>query len=356
MVWDICGGVLNRVRTESWPFNRIVVVMFVGSAVISGIVLTILWQLTKSYWVVFCAGSLIVALAGMIIFLIVVVRKKIVVFVMKLCYTLDEMLNDTENLTYNLVEETLFSKVNYRLKRLYEAQRQERRRIEEERRALQELISDIAHQVKTPIANLKMINSILQEETIPKEKKQELLVSADGQIDRLDFCMQAMIKTSRLETGVITLEKKLVPIYNTIASALGGILLEAEKKQLAVHVECNENLMLPHDIKWTTEAIFNILDNAVKYTSAKGKIDLSVTKWECYTRIDIKDNGRGIAEKYQAEIFKRFYREEAVHDIQGIGIGLFLAREIITMQGGYIKVASEVGKGSQFTIFLPNNF
>lgn len=208
------------------------------------------------------------------------------------------------------------------------------------------------HQVKTPIANLKMINNTLLENEVPPQKQKEFLTAQASQLDKLDFLMQAMIKTSRLETGVISLEQRQQPIYDTLAAALGGILLNAEKKQIDVQVECPEHLDARHDRKWTSEALFNILDNAVKYTPAGGQIRVSVEGWEMYVKIDIADTGIGISEQHQGTVFKRFYREDAVHDVDGIGIGLYLAREIVTLQGGYIRVASEVGKGSTFSVFL----
>ena len=162
-----------------------------------------------------------------------------------------------------------------------------------------------------------------------------------------------MVKTSRLETGVITMEKKTVPFTDTLTAALNSVLAPLEKKQITLLVDCPEHLTFSHDSRWTAEALYNILDNAVKYTPAYGNISVNVQEWELYFKIDIADTGRGIPEKEQAAIFKRFYREEAVHDIDGIGIGLFLAREIITMQGGYILVTSNVGYGSVFSVFLP---
>ncbi len=249
-------------------------------------------------------------------------------------------------------EESLFYKINYRLGRLYEVMQENKNSIAKERADLQELISDISHQVKTPIANLKMINNTLLENEVPPQKQKEFLTAQASQLDKLDFLMQAMIKTSRLETGVISLEQKQQPVYDTLAAALGGILLNAEKKQIDVQVECPEHLDARHDRKWTSEALFNILDNAVKYTPAGGQIRVSVEGWEMYVKIDIADTGIGISEQHQGTIFKRFYREDAVHDVDGIGIGLYLAREIVTLQGGYIRVASEVGKGSTFSVFL----
>ena len=280
-------------------------------------------------------------------------RRKLVLFSDRLCGTIDNMLDGASAPPQVCEEESLFYKINHRLVRLYEVMRENRESAAKERADLQELISDISHQVKTPIANLQMVNATLLEQPMAEEKRQEFLQASSGQLEKLDFLMQAMIKTSRLETGVISLDRKTQPVYDTLAAALGGILLNAEKKTIQVSVDCPADILLAHDRKWTSEALFNILDNAVKYTPAGGAIRVSVQSWELYVKIDIADSGKGIAESRQGMIFKRFYREEEVHDVEGIGIGLYLAREIITMQGGYIKVTSTVGSGSAFSVFLP---
>ena len=284
---------------------------------------------------------------------VVFLRRKLVLFSDKLCQTIDDMLNGAAA-PQVCEEENLFYKINHRLVRLYEVMWENQENIVKERADLQELISDISHQVKTPISNLKMVNATLLEQPMPEEKQREFLQASSSQLEKLDFLMQAMIKTSRLETGVISLDRKIQPLYDTLAAALGGILLNAERKHIHVSVDCPEDIILPHDRKWTSEALFNILENAVKYTPAGGTIRVSVQSWEFYVKIDITDSGKGIAENRQGIIFKRFYREEEVHDIEGIGIGLYLAREIITMQGGYIKVTSTVGCGSTFSVFLPH--
>ena len=134
---------------------------------------------------------------------------------------------------------------------------------------------------------------------------------------------------------------------------MSGIVYTAENKQISVSVDCSETLTVAHDSKWTAEALFNLLDNAVKYTPAGGKITVTVEEWEMYVEIKVADTGKGISESNQAAIFRRFYREEEVHEQQGVGIGLYLAREIITQQGGYIKGVSESRKGSAFSIMLP---
>ena len=317
-----------------------------------GAVCAAVYLLTQNITAVRCVFLFSLFVLLCVIFFVALIRRKLVRFSDAFCGQMDDMLSENMQPKQTTCEESLFYKINYRLGRLYEVMQENKNSIAKERTDLQELISDISHQVKTPIANLKMINNTLLENEVPPQKQKEFLTAQASQLDKLDFLMQAMIKTSRLETGVISLEQKQQPVYDTLAAALGGILLNAEKKQIDVQVECPEHLDARHDRKWTSEALFNILDNAVKYTPAGGQIRVSVEGWEMYVKIDIADTGIGISEQHQGTIFKRFYREDVVHDVDGIGIGLYLAREIVTLQGGYIRVASEVGKGSTFSVFL----
>jgi len=339
---------------EKLSIKKICIVTVIGLAATAAAMLTALYLLTDSVNAILCGLLFTLIITAWIAIFIYLVRKKLTVFSSEICRTLDDMMNGKIELRQNNEEETLFTKINYRLIRLYETMQEHNRSVAEEKADLQEFISDTSHQVKMPIANLKMVNATLLEQNVPEDKQREFLRAMDGQLDKLDFLMQAMIKMSRLEAGVITLEKKHYSVYETLAAALGGILLSAESKNIHVSVDCPEDLTVSHDRKWTTEALFNILDNAVKYTASGGTIHVTAARWEMHTKIDIADTGKGISESRQAEIFKRFYREEEVHDIEGIGIGLYLAREIITMQGGYIKVTSEAGKGSTFSVFLPN--
>lgn len=312
-----------------------------------------LYVLTKSPSAVWCALFFCLFVFLCAAFFVFAIRRRLVLFSDALCSALDEMMSQTSEPLQTPDEESLFYKISYRLKRLYEVMQEQKNSIAKERADLQELISDLSHQVKTPLANLKAINATLSEQTVPPKKQREFLKAQETQLDKLDFLMQAMIKTSRLETGVISPAQKLQPVYDTLAAALGGILLSAEKKQIRVLADCPEQLSALHDRKWTAEALFNILDNAVKYTPAGGSIRVSAQGLELYVRIDIADTGIGICEAHQGAIFKRFYREASVHDTDGVGVGLYLARKIVTMQGGYIRVSSEPEKGSVFSVFLP---
>lgn len=268
--------------------------------------------------------------------LILVLRKKLLAFSESLNVCIDDIVNGKNEVDFDLESETLTGKFNYKLKRLYEIMERNSNQTKIEKKAIQEMISDISHQVKTPVANLKMYNSTLLERPLSPQKQREFLSIMETQINKLDFLMQSMVKMSRLETGVITLAIQTAPLYDTVGLALGSIVLPAEKKNIEVSVDCDQSLEVPHDKKWTAEALFNILDNAIKYTAPGGKIAVVVERWEMATKIDISDTGKGIPERHLAQIFKRFYREDDVHDIDGIGIGLYLCREIITRQGGYI--------------------
>lgn len=341
-------------NAEKMSLKKAYLITGIGLAVTAAAMLVILYLLTGSVAALICGLFFTVLTAFWMVFFIALVRKKITVFSNEICRTLDAMMNGHHESQKTNEEETLLARINYRLMRLHEAMREHSHRFAKEKADLQELISDISHQVKMPIANLKMVNATLLEQNVPADRRRDFLLAMDGQLNKLDFLMQAMIKMSRLETGVITLTPRDCSVYETLAAALGGILLAAESKNINVSVDCPEDLRAFHDSKWTTEALFNILDNAVKYTASGGAIKVAVTHWEMHTKIDISDTGKGILESRQAAVFKRFYREEEVHDIEGIGIGLCLAREIISMQGGYIKLVSKVGKGSVFSVFLLN--
>ena len=290
---------------------------------------------------IFIAGGTLTLCAFFWIWLLVLIfGKRLSHFTSNLCRTLDNMIDGNEELQKSNDSETLFARINHRLIRLYEIMQENRHKVDMERQELQMLISDISHQVKTPVSNLQMVTDTLLTKPVSEEERMDFLQGIRSQTDKLDFLFQALVKTSRLETGAIRLEKKDSSLFHTLAQAMSSIVYAAEKKEIAVSVDCPENLIISHDSKWTSEALFNLLDNAVKYTPSGGKISVSVVQWEMYVEVKVTDTGKGISESNQAAIFRRFYREEEVHDQQGVGIGLYLAREIVTRQGGYIKVVS----------------
>ena len=333
--------------------KRIFLLVSGGMAVSMLAICAVFFGVTGQMWMLAC-GMLLTLCALVWMFLLTIAfGKRLSVFTRELCQAMDRMISGSGEPVPAWDSETLFARISHRLTRLYGIMQENRRKVDEERQELQMLVSDVSHQVKTPVSNLKMVTDTLLSKSVTEEEQREFLQGIRNQTDKLEFLFQALVKTSRLETGAIRLEKKDALLIDTLAIALSGIVYAAEKKDICVTVDCPEDLRLSHDSKWTAEALFNLLDNAVKYTPVGGAIRISVEQWEMYVKLRVSDTGKGIPESNQAAIFRRFYREEGVHGEQGMGIGLYLAREIVTRQGGYIKVVSEPGKGSEFSIMLP---
>ncbi len=324
-----------------------------GMAVSMLAICAVLLWMTGERWVLTTGGLLTLCALVWMFLLTIAFSKRLSVFTRELCREMDQMISGSREPVRASDSEALFARISYRLTRLYDIMQENRRKASGERQELQMLVSDVSHQVKTPVSNLKMVADTLLSKPVTEEERREFLKGIRNQTEKLEFLLQALVKTSRLETGAIRLEKKDAPLMDTLAMALSGIVYAAEKKNICVTVDCPDDLRLSHDSKWTAEALFNLLDNAVKYTPAGGAIRVFVEQWEMYVKIDVSDTGKGIPESNQAAVFRRFYREEEVYGEQGIGIGLYLAREIVTKQGGYIKVTSEVGRGSTFSVFLP---
>lgn len=220
----------------------------------------------------------------------------------------------------------------------------------EEKSKINQLISDISHQTKTPLANIMLYTQLLAES---ENRNDELLIkSLNEQTEKLNFLISSLIKTSRLETGLIEVIAKENSVLKLIDEAIMQVLPKIEAKDISFTYQ-SYDIQAVFDFKWTTEALFNIVDNAVKYTQKGGSIKINATAYEMFCRIDVTDTGIGITEEETTKIFSRFYRSSAVSDTEGVGIGLYLAREIIGVQGGYIKVSSQLRKGSTFSIFLP---
>lgn len=248
-------------------------------------------------------------------------------------------------------DDGIFSKICHKLNKLYDTKALFIKRTKEEMSATHQLISDISHQVKTPVANLKMYTEML-EKRLDKGEELCYLRIMEEQANKLDFLMQSLIKMSRLETHIISLSIQSFKLLDIIASVLGGIVPKAEMKGIQLKTLCPPEITVLVDFKWTVEAIFNILENAVKYTGNGGSIQVIATPLESFVSLEIIDNGMGINQQEIPLIFKRFYRGDSVGEKEGIGLGLALARDIITMEKGYVSVTSEIGKGSDFRVML----
>ena len=267
--------------------------------------------------------------------------------------TLDRMLDDAirGDFQESLYDESRLSALETRMAHYLSSNTVSARNLAAEKDAIKTLIGDISHQTKTPIANLLLYAQLLEEQDLPPESR--AYVSAlEGQAEKLRFLIDALVKTSRLESGVLAMTPRRHGLQQMLEDAAAQAAPRAEAKGIALTVEPTD-LSARFDPKWTTEALYNLVDNAVKYTPTGGSVTLRAVGSELFCRIDVTDTGPGIPEAEQAKIFQRFYRSPAVSGEEGVGIGLYLARQIAAGQGGYLKVTSRPGEGSTFSLFLP---
>ena len=281
------------------------------------------------------------------------VRKGLVQYTTQLMGSLDAILAGEKALDLLENQDTLDGKLQAKLVQLGEMMEQKARENLRQREQLETIISDISHQVKTPIANIRMYHSLLERKALEEEKREEFQEAVERQVDKLEFFMKSMIRMSRLETGIVQVQPEKSAVSALVAQAVCDVALKAEQKKIEIVIEESEELTAYFDKRWTAEAVFNILDNSVKYTQDGGRIVISVGKTDFYVRIGIKDNGRGIAEARIPLIFKRFYREPESANVEGVGLGLYLAREIVMRQKGFIEVHSNEGTGTTVYVNLP---
>lgn len=221
--------------------------------------------------------------------------------------------------------------------------------VRKDRDKIKTLISDISHQTKTPITNLLLHSELLKESELNEEQR-ESLDAIENEAEKLRFLVDALVKLSRLENGIMVLDPKPDDLSRLVKEIGSALRPKAEGKGLYLHVsDAKESASF--DYKWTLEAVSNIVDNAVKYTE-KGGIEISFKPTEMFACISVKDTGIGIMEADIPKIFSRFGRLQSSREKEGVGIGLYLAREIITKEGGYIKVKSRPGEGTEFLIYL----
>ncbi len=250
-------------------------------------------------------------------------------------------------------DETKMSALETKLAQYLKMNQLGKQQLNDEKARIDGLISDISHQTKTPIANMLLYSELLSEE-IQDEKSKQMLDAIHLQAEKLSFLTQSLVKISRLESGVI----QTIPERNSVTELIEKVVSQVEPKATRknIHIEVSfVDAEALFDMKWTSEAIGNILDNAVKYTDIGGSIQIKVSEYSLFTRMDIEDSGIGIAESDLPKIFSRFYKCSTTQQEEGVGLGLYLAREIIAGQGGYIKVSSQIEKGTMFSVFLRRN-
>lgn len=273
---------------------------------------------------------------------------------------LEEMLDAAidGNFVESSYDETRLSRLESRWKEFLGSSALSNKNLEAERHRLEEFISDISHQTKTPMTNIKMYTELLQEEARRgNEASIDRIKSFANEISRqnvrLQFLIDSLTKLSRLESGTLEVVPQENKVDKLIDTAVSAVRVKAEMKNITIeHIE-TEGAKAAFDMKWTTEALVNVIDNAVKYSPEGGKIQIFTETFDMYQAVHVVDEGDGIAEEDMARIFGRFFRGSEVQQEEGVGIGLYLTREIVSREDGYIKVVpNNKREGGELIVYL----
>ena len=267
-------------------------------------------------------------------------------------------------------DETSVSEVENRMWNYLENRQTAMERIERDRQRMQSQISDIAHQAVLPVSNIVLYTQLLEENLsngftgtkineienvqLTKAEVSEIIseiTAIRDEIGTLDFLIQSLVKLSRMENGIINLNAEKQQIKPMLDLVKQQFAIKAKNKGIDFLIEDTEETAV-FDRKWTLEAVANIVDNAVKYTQEGGKISIHTEALPSLVRIDIADTGIGIREEEQGAVFSRFYRSVETSNSRGVGIGLYIAREVMRAQNGYIRLRSEYGNGSTFSLYF----
>lgn len=293
-----------------------------------------------------------VILLFLVLTIVVTYIKYIFNKLLKVNMDIENIINNDYKIKDDFKEEGIFNRIYSDLNKLSRSLNLKVRNLDKEKESIKELVTDISHQLKTPLASLKLYNTLLIEEELEEEEKMEFLQTNKLSINKLHNLIDSLVNISRLEANMISIKKENKGIKSTLTKAIDSVRVKANQKQISIELEDFDDIQILHDSKWTEESIFNVIDNGVKYTDENGKINISVSQTINFVRIDIKDNGIGIDKLEFNNIFKRFYRNSEVEDIEGSGVGLYLSRKILEQQGGNIIVSSKKGEGSKFSLFL----
>lgn len=303
-----------------------------------------MWLLQLGYFIV---GFILVSVPYLLY--LYQMRKKI----RSINRDLNRALNDDFILQLEEYNEGTISNLNNDLHKIIRMLRDYSEALKQDKKELEKTLSDISHQIKTPLTSMYVINEILADEKLDSKKKLELLSKNRKQLERMEWLVSSLLKISRLDSGVITLKKNTTSISELLEKATAPLLIPIEIKAQTLSLDI-PNITLQCDTHWTVEALINIIKNAHEHTKENGTIKISASDNPIYTSITIRDDGEGISKKDLPYIFERFYKGNENSD--SIGIGLNMAKTIIEKQNGTIMVSSKKNKGTTFQIkFFKND-
>lgn len=218
-----------------------------------------------------------------------------------------------------------------------------------EREYLAEMLSDISHQIKTPLTAITIMTELLENPVLSEEKRTEFIEKIDQQVNRITWLIKNLLTLSQLEADMLKLKREEITVKELLQRACRPFEIMAEVKEIELTATVNEEMKLICDSHWTVEAVSNIVKNCIEHTPSGGKVSISADQNNFETNIQISDNGEGISRESLSHIFERFYKGDN-SSTDSVGIGLAMSKQIIMQQNGSIHVASELEKGTTFFI------
>lgn len=266
--------------------------------------------------------------------------------------TIDGLIHHRRPQYFSETEDSLLGKFQSEILQLHDMLTSYEVREKELRESLSGSISDLVHQINTPITNIRMYSGFLQDGGLTDEEQRQFAIKIQKQADKLSWLGEGFAKVSRMETGIISLQPEMQKILPVLLRAIDQVTLKAQEHGNEIALEGDQKQDAYLDAKWTEEVFYNLLDNAVKYSDEGSRIVAAMTRYEMYVRVDVRNRGLKIEKEEYPKVYQRFYRSGQVQEQEGVGLGLYLAREIVRGQQGYMKVGrNEVGE-TVFSVFL----
>jgi signal transduction histidine kinase len=222
--------------------------------------------------------------------------------------------------------------------------------LRKEKQFLVDLLSDISHQLKTPLSAMIVYNDIMLNKELSKDQSRTFLINNQNQLNRMQWLIQSILKLAKLDANSIELSKENQSLNETVEEAIEALESRASENKVEINLMENDDISFEHDRLWLEEAFINIIKNGIEHVGVGGQITIELIENPIYRRVVIEDNGEGINEEDLPNIFKRFYKAKTSRKSDSVGIGLALAKSIVEAHNGIIEVQSKVGIGTKFTM------
>lgn len=266
-----------------------------------------------------------------------------------------EQILQEKQLQFNCINsDTLFDKIRMQILRIDEINKGNRNTLERERDSIKQLLAEISHQLRTPLANMETYLALADDERTPQSEKKKYIQSVESAEQKIKFLVEKFIIAARMENRIIQIHKFSQDLKQTVAEAVFQVYKRAEDKHIFIEIKDNNKFdyIVPHDRNWICEGVYNLLDNSIKYSPKGSRVQIFLEDNEMFTEISVEDEGIGIDPGEENKIFQLYYRGNNISGQEGYGMGMFITRQIISAHDGFMRVKRKK-KGLKVSIFLP---